>query len=235
MSEIEPSAPDTNRRDFLKKSLAAGAVVWSAPVVTSLPGGRAWAAQYRDCTCTGDAFGLRVKIPLLSIDQTFGVDGCVANVSVGNATVAAVTASAVCASDASSVNGGCSGLAQIASLDVRAGSAALPTLTVSATILEATASSLCEPPCSTTGNSTIARLTIGGTLVPGGLQVIATSGCNNDILNLGLIVFNEQTCDGNLLNVNALHITVPGVIEVIASHAEAGVDVPACPCPACGP
>ena len=68
-----------SRRDFLKKSLVAGAVVWGAPAVTSLPGGRAWAQTYGQCLCNGDAYGLRVIIPGIGFDQTFGVDGSLIN------------------------------------------------------------------------------------------------------------------------------------------------------------
>lgn len=49
------------RRDFLKRSALAGAVVWTAPVVTTLPAGAAWAGQYQQVgTCQPEATALRV-------------------------------------------------------------------------------------------------------------------------------------------------------------------------------
>ncbi|MEX2556719.1 MAG: choice-of-anchor P family protein [Actinomycetota bacterium] len=234
MSDQDLEKVDSGRRDFLKKSIVAGAVVWGAPAVTSLPGGRAWAQTYGECSCNGDAYGLRLIIPALGLDQTLGVDGSLVNVSpiaipvVGGS----VAATAVTGLDGSSVNGACFGRASVATLDLQVGPALAPILTVAASIITADASASC-PPCATSGQSSIANLVVNG------ITVNATSACNNDVLNLGLVVINQQSCDaeGNL-TVNAIHITVPGIIEVIVSHAVAGAGDGAaggsdCPCVAC--
>lgn len=229
MSE-DTSLRDSNRRDFLKKSLATGAVLWSAPVVTSLPGGKAWAQTYGICNCNSEAFGLFVSIPLLGISTTFGADGCVANVSQGNNTVASVRAQTVCGADFDSVNAGCSGEATVATLVVRAGSSLAPTLLVTASVLFTNASATCEP-CNTTGSFSAAAVSLSGSLVGAPINVNVGAACNTDVAGLGLVVVNEQICNGDVLTINALHVTVPGIIEVIAAHSEAGAT--GCPCTTC--
>ena len=234
MSDQDLEKVDSGRRDFLKKSIVAGAVVWGAPAVTSLPGGKAWAQSYNDCLCTADAYGLRVIIPIIGFDQTFGVDGSLVNVSpiaipvVGGS----VAATAVTGTDSSSAGGACAANASIATLNLQVGPTLAPILTVGAAVITSQASATCPTPtCATSGSSLIANLTVNG------IVINATSACNNDVLNLGLVVINEQTCDaeGNL-TVNAIHVTVPGIIEVIAAHSVAGAGSPGgsnCPCVAC--
>ena len=232
MSDQDLEKVDSGRRDFLKKSIVAGAVVWGAPAVTSLPGGKAWAQSYDDCLCTADAYGLRIIIPILGFDQTFGVDGSLVNVApiaipvVGGS----VAATAVTGTDSSSAGGACAASASIATLNLQVGPTLAPILTVAAQVITSQASASC-PPCGTAGSSLLAGLQVNG------INITALSTCNNDVLNLGLVVLNEQTCDsdGNL-TVNAIHITVPGVIEVIAAHSVAGAGAPGgsnCPCVAC--
>ncbi|MGH2727438.1 MAG: twin-arginine translocation signal domain-containing protein [Actinomycetota bacterium] len=227
MSERE-TGHDSSRRDFLKKSLVGGAVLWSAPVVTSLPGGKAWAQTYGVCNCDASAFGLFVSIPALGIAQTFGEDGCVANVPLGNNTVAFVRATTVCGADFSSVNAGCSSEATIATLVVRAGPAVAPTLLVNAQVLFTTASATCSP-CGTTGAFSAASVTVSGSLVGGPINVDVGAACNTSVA--GLVTVNEQFCVGGTLNVNAVHVNLPGIIEVIAAHSEAGAT--GCPCTTC--
>lgn len=49
------------RREFIKRSTLAGAVVWTAPVVVTLPAGAAWANQYgQQGTCQPEATALKV-------------------------------------------------------------------------------------------------------------------------------------------------------------------------------
>lgn len=206
-----------SRREFLKKGAAAGTLVWAAPSIATLPGGRAWAQTYpRDCPCTADAFGLRVIIPPLGINETFGVGGCVADVNVGVAGTATVTSATVCGeADSDGSDGACSANASIETLNVVVGPPLAPTLTVAASVLTSEATAQCDP-CNNTGTSTIASLVVNG------ITVTALSECNNDVLGLGLITLNEQTCAGDTLSVNALHITVSGIIEVIVAHSEAG-------------
>lgn len=229
MSEEGPDI-DSGRRDFLKRSLVTSAVLWSAPVVTSLPGGKAWAQTYESCTCGAEAYGLFVSIPLLGVSQYFGEDTCVANANVGNNTVARVRATTICGADFDSVDAGCSAEATIATLNVRVGPLAVPTLTVAANVLLTTASAACAP-CGTIAGFSLASLTVGGTLVGGPINVNVNAACNLDVAGLGLVIVNEQTCNGPTRSVNALHITVPGIIEVIAAHSEAGAT--GCPCTTC--
>lgn len=239
MSDQDLEKVDSGRRDFLKKSLVAGAVVWGAPAVTSLPGGRAWAQTYAQCLCNGDAYGLRVIIPLLGFDQTFGVDGSVVNTgTIALPGLGSVAATVVTGNDGSSVDGACFGQASIATLNLIVGSTIAPALRVTAGVITSQATATC-PPCGTTGTSSIANASASGTLLGGGsIDLDAIAGCNTDVLNLGIIVINEQSCDANgNLTVNALHITVPGVVEIIAAHSVAGAGDQAggsnCPCTAC--
>ncbi|MGH2794023.1 MAG: hypothetical protein ACRDKG_06930 [Actinomycetota bacterium] len=238
MSDQDLEKVDSGRRDFLKKSIVAGAVVWGAPAVTSLPGGRAWGQTYAACMCNGDAFGLRVIIPILGLDQTFGVDGSLVNTgTLGVPNTVTVAATLVTGTDGSSVDGTCFGRASIATLDVVVGPAALPALRVNVGVLTADATASC-PPCNTQGTSSIANASASGTLLGGSIDLDAVATCNTDVLGLGIIVINEQSCDANgNLTVNALHITVPGIVEIIAAHAVAGAGDQAggsnCPCTAC--
>jgi hypothetical protein len=229
VDEETTAGRDTDRRDFLKKTLVAGTAIWTAPVVTTLPGGRAWAQTYGVCNCDADAFGLLVSIPTLGINQTLGVDGCVANVALGNNSVAAVSATTVCGAAFSTVGGGCSAEASIASLTVRTGPTATPTLKVEARVLLTTASATCAP-CTTTGDFSALAVRVSGSLIGSPINVNVGTACNL-VLGSGLVIVNEQFCAGSTLNVNALHINVPGVLTVIASHAAAGAT--GCPCTTC--
>ena len=226
----EKTTEDSGRRDFLKRSLVTGAVLWSAPVVSSLPSGKAWAQTYGVCDCNASAFGLFVSIPLLGISQTLGEDTCVADVNLGNATTARVRATTVCGADFSSVDAGCSAEATIATLTVGVGPRLAPTLTVNAAVLLTTASASCGA-CGTTGGFTAASVAVGGSLVGGPISVNVGAACNTDVASLGLVIVNEQVCNGATLSINALHVNVPGVIEVIAAHSEAGAT--GCPCTTC--
>lgn len=52
---------ETTRRDFLKRAALGGAVIWSAPTITTLPGGVAWADHYQPTgVCDAEATALRV-------------------------------------------------------------------------------------------------------------------------------------------------------------------------------
>jgi hypothetical protein len=237
---------DGSRRDFLKKSLVAGAAVWAAPAVASLPGGKAFAQQYAACTCAGNAYGLKVVLTgLVNVNQTYGVDGCVVGpISVINNATAAISASAVCGSDTSSQGGACGAQATIATLSVRLGpdpiGPILPPFLLNATVIESHASATCIGLCHTVGGSTIANLQIGGTLLGGSLHTIATAGCNTNVLGLGIIKLNEQFCSGSTINVNAIHITLnlAGILtaDITVAHSDASASrtgQPPCPCHIC--
>lgn len=82
---VEP----TSRREFLKKSAVAGAVVWSAPAIATLPGGGAWAQTYGNgCDCEENAFALFLEASgIINIAPTTvpaDVPGELLFVSVGN-------------------------------------------------------------------------------------------------------------------------------------------------------
>jgi len=219
--ETENLPADRGRRDFLKKSLVAGAVLWAAPAVTTLPGGRSWAQTYgAQCTCNGSAYALSVSL-LGGPPTIFGQDGSVATVGPipvpggGN-----ITATLLEADDTSTVNGTCDAHAEVASLRVTIGTG--PTaLKVVAKVLFSDAQAGCAP-CGTVGASSIASLTVGTTTIN------VTGACNLDVLGLGLVFVNQQSCSGNTVAVNALRITVPGIADIIVAHAEAGSSNCAC-------
>jgi hypothetical protein len=214
---------EQSRRDFLRTTAKAGAVVWAVPVITTVNAGPAWAQTAgtgppppQEC-CTASAYGLRVIIPLLSIDNTLGVDGCVVDTGVlGSAAVATVRATAVCGETSKPAGGPCTATASVASLTVTAG-----TTTIAATVLGASASAACSPNCNTAGDAQIVSLNLNGQVINVG------TGPNFGIA--GIIVFDEQICSSGLLTVNALHITIPGVVEVIVSHTVVGAQNCACP------
>lgn len=231
--EVAPRVAD--RREFLKKTAIVGAAAWTAPAVLSLPGGRAWAAQYPVCNCDADGFALEVIIPSLGIDLTFGqATSCTLPVGPITGGPVTVTAEVLCATASSSVDGSCnadSGVVQTLSIVVANNPPALPPLlSIDATVLTSQASASCSP-CATVGDSSIASLTINNIAVN-----VNSLTCNNDVLGLGIVVFDEQTCSGDTLSVNALHvgfpsIASPSVVEVIVAHSQAGATN--CPCTAC--
>lgn len=100
--------------------------------------------------------------------------------------------------------------------------------TIGASFLMARATAVCDPngSSSVSGSSELASLVING-------QTIAVTGQPNQTIDLpggGSIVINEQKADSNSITVNALHITVPGVADVIIASAHADVK---CAKPAC--
>lgn len=108
----------------------------------------------------------------------------------------------------------------------------LPGLKVTADVLEAHTTAICDRPSmtvATSGGSTIANLSINGKAVP-------FNGKPNQKIKLGVatIILNEQyRPDVNTQVVNALHVQVPGApgvasADVIVSHAESGILT--CPC-----
>jgi len=103
--------------------------------------------------------------------------------------------------------------------------------TVSAGLLQARASAVCGAGGATaTGSSNITALSVNG-------QTVAISGTPNQRVPLpvGEVIINEQTTNGaGDITVNALHIKVPGVADVIVSSAHADITCqPAPPPPVC--
>jgi hypothetical protein len=103
--------------------------------------------------------------------------------------------------------------------------------TISAGLLQARAAAVCgDDGATASGNSDIAALTVNG-------QTITISGAPNQRVPLlvGEVIINEQMSPrpGDI-TVNALHIIVPGVADVIVSSAHADITCqPAPPPPGC--
>jgi hypothetical protein len=93
-------------------------------------------------------------------------------------------------------------------------------LSLSARVVNATATATCTAGgASTSGSSNVVGLVING-------QNIAVSGAPNQTVNLlgiGSVVINEQIPGAGSLTVNALHIRVTGIADIIVSHAHADV------------
>jgi len=103
--------------------------------------------------------------------------------------------------------------------------------TVSAGLLQARASAVCgDGGATATGSSNITALSVNG-------QTVTISGMPNQRVPLlvGEVIINEQTSNGaGDITVNALHIAVPGVADVIVSSAHADITCqPAPPPPVC--
>ena len=93
--------------------------------------------------------------------------------------------------------------------------------TISASFLMARAEAVCAANAATTsGSSAIVELTING-------QSIAVNGQPNQTILLpagaGKVVINEQTTSPGSITVNALHVVVTGVADVIVSSAHADI------------
>lgn len=101
--------------------------------------------------------------------------------------------------------------------------------TITADLLMANAEAKCSNgAASVTGSADIVGLMVNG-------QPIAVSGQPNQTINLplGKIIINEQSssASGNTssITVNALHVIVPGVADVVVSSAHADITCPAVP------
>lgn len=92
--------------------------------------------------------------------------------------------------------------------------------TISASFLMSRATAFCSPgQPQANGQSEIADLVING-------QGIAVTGAPNQTINLpnGRVIINEQTSSGpGDITVNALHVTVDGVADVVIASAHADV------------
>ncbi len=103
--------------------------------------------------------------------------------------------------------------------------------TISAGLLQARASAVCgDGGATATGSSNITALSVNG-------QTVTISGTPNQRVPLlvGEVIINEQTSNGaGDITVNALHVIVPGVADVIVSSAHADISCqPAPPPPGC--
>lgn len=100
--------------------------------------------------------------------------------------------------------------------------------TIGADFLMARASATCDGSgsSSVSGSSELASLVING-------QTISVTGAPNQTISLpggGSIIINEQSADSNSITVNALHVNVPGIADVIIASAHADVK---CATPVC--
>ena len=109
--------------------------------------------------------------------------------------------------------------------------------TISADFLQARATAMCTDNGATaSGSSDITELTVNG-------QTVAISGMPNQTVNspdgLVQIIINEQTPGPGGITVNALHVTVNGVADVVISSAHADIACqpapPPPPPPGCTP
>ncbi|HLJ86695.1 MAG TPA: choice-of-anchor P family protein [Candidatus Angelobacter sp.] len=96
---------------------------------------------------------------------------------------------------------------------------------LTAGVIETTATATCSNGTpSVSGNSTIAGLTVLG------VPITVTGGVNQTItlpLGLGSLVINEQIATANSITVNALHLTITAIADVVLAHSEADIN--------CGP
>ena len=91
--------------------------------------------------------------------------------------------------------------------------------TISASLLMARANASCsEGKVALSGKSHLAQLVING-------KAITVSGYPNQTVNLlvGKVIINEQAKTANSITVNALHVIIPGVADVIVSSAHADI------------
>jgi hypothetical protein len=99
--------------------------------------------------------------------------------------------------------------------------------TISAGLLQARAAALCGGGGAASGSSDITALSVNG-------QTITISGAPNQRVRLlvGEVIINEQTSPGpGDITVNALHVIVPGVADVIVSSAHADITCQSAPPP----
>ena len=109
--------------------------------------------------------------------------------------------------------------------------------TISADFLQARATAMCTDNGATaSGSSDITELTVNG-------QTVAISGMPNQTVTLptglGKVIINEQTPGPGGITVNALHVIVDGVADVVISSAHADITCqpapPPPPPPGCTP
>lgn len=114
--------------------------------------------------------------------------------------------------------------ASVAKLDLTVGGN-----TIGADFLSARATAMCGPngSSSVSGSSEIAALTING-------QTIVVSGQPNQTIPLpldtGRVIINEQSGNSSDITVNALHIIVNGIADVVIASAHADVICARPPC-----
>lgn len=219
--EMLPERHGTSRRDFIKRSAVTGAVVWSAPAISTLSS-KAWAQTYpAPCVCTEGAFALSVDVNAL--DDTLDVSTVISpvgpagpdetnfdellGVNVGNGLVTASAARATtreCFAQAELLDASID-LSQIGVTGVGV---------ITAEVLKATATGA---DCAT--NCEITNLAIGGDPV-----LLVDGKANISLLDGAVVIAVCEEITNGTASVNALRITVnlPDILTatIIVSHAE---------------
>jgi hypothetical protein len=235
---------EENRREFLKKSALTGAVMWAAPVVTTLPKAAAAGTTPAPCPC---ANCVAKATALSSLGITLGVASgsdcnCVLDAKIKVDKIAGVSAQVACGK---ADNATCTASSYVAGIRIRVGDLLnLLGVKIGGIFIEATVLNSCVD-CGT-GASSIAQLKLVTRDLLGILQLSVdlnvVAGCNTGLNlsgNVGGIVlphlvalkFNEQFCTNGTLTVRALRVTVLG-LDVIAAESKAGAA--GCPCTPCG-
>lgn len=221
---------DATRREFLKRSAVAGAVVWSAPAIASLPGGRAWAQDYDPCPGCAECDAQATAVNVLGIAIGQVDSGCDCGIGPINQTVGTVNvkASVACAK---ADDDACTASTYLENVEILVGSVPL----LGDVFVKAQTLSSCVS-CGT-GDSYVLNLAVHvGTQDPDPL--VLSANCNGTPvrvtvggIDLADVVFNEQVCAGGTLTVNALRVTILGTGDVIVGQSKAGGT--GCACTAC--
>ncbi len=248
--EIIEERHGSSRRDFLKKSAVTGAVVWSAPAISTLSS-RAWAQTYDgdgDGRCTGQAYNVFVRATGL-IDGTVGplnqspanqdferdcIVDLVANLGGGNPEV--VVGVACVEND---FDGRCCTRSELTNVRVDLTEILrlppLTPITLTADLITAEACAGCGATPAADSALANAVLTVGNNVV----ALDADAAPNTEVANLDILgladvelILNEQAVIPGGIEVNAVHLTVrlldgTQTVDVILGHAEA--DVHDCP------
>jgi len=171
-------------------------------------------------TYSGQATGAKVSVPLLGINTALSDTGPLPSsggaleASLVKAEVPGVLTAGVLGASTIGQGNESRSEASAADADVTVGGN-----TVSAGFLMARATASCsQGQASVSGSSEIAQLVING-------QAITVTGQPNQTVELpnGRVVINEQTSSPGSITVNALHVTVDGVADVVISSAHADI------------
>lgn len=204
---------EQTRRDFIRKGVVAGGLVWAAPVVTSVPALAASGCSPPTCL-GGFGRGIYAEVSLLPMPLIFGENSCI------GVNVAGLTVGLAC------------GAFDPLTCTATASAAGLVAGGITADVISSEATAPLTPgDCPATGLSTIVNLVVGG------VGVVAT-GAPNQVVGpisvLGItttLILNQQCCEGNEFVVRALHaITTTPVLSTRLIVAESRVENSCCMC-----
>lgn len=216
------------RRDFVKRSAAAGGVIWATPAISTVS--RAWAQEGSpvcpDEACPGRAFGASLTAPVvgtITLAETFG-----------GPTQVLATPPPLAASVIGADVGGppCFATAHADQLTVTA----VPGLVIQQGTL--TSAVQANQDCTATMSSRIANVFVNGQLLDAQASPNTTLVVNLGLVGTLTVIVNEQgtRCVNGTQTyfVNALHVTLVALggtlptTELIVAHAEVGSTC--CPC-----